>query len=203
MRRPNLGSRTNRLVEQVASRVDDQTGRAATGAARVLRPVVRLLKWPSLVLLAIPTFFVLATLLVALPERLWLAVALAVVAAAVLVAFGVRRAMLLRAVEDETALATELGIAVTLSDKVDETRGHLLEITSRGHGASLFGRARGIWRTLGVGSRWIEGVGDLPRARYFFPPRIGTTVAMAMATLWLVPLSMVLFFFTLIAAVAR
>jgi hypothetical protein len=50
--------------------------------------------------------------------------------------------------------------------------------------------------------RWIEGVGDLPRARYFVPPKIGTTVTVAIAALWLVPVSIVVAFLAVIGTVA-
>jgi hypothetical protein len=50
--------------------------------------------------------------------------------------------------------------------------------------------------------RWIEGVGDLPRARYFVPPKIGTTVTVTLAALWLVPVSIVVALFAVIGTVA-
>ena len=50
--------------------------------------------------------------------------------------------------------------------------------------------------------RWIEGVGDLPRARYFVPPKIGTTVTLSIAALWLVPISLVVALFAVIGSVA-
>jgi len=49
---------------------------------------------------------------------------------------------------------------------------------------------------------WIEDVGDLPRARYFVPPKIGTTVTIAIASLWLVPVSIVVAVFAVIGTVA-
>ena len=50
--------------------------------------------------------------------------------------------------------------------------------------------------------RWIEGVGDLPRARYFVPPKIGTTVTVAVAALWLLPISIVVALFAAIGSLA-
>ena len=44
--------------------------------------------------------------------------------------------------------------------------------------------------------------GDLPRARYFVPPKIGTTVTLAIASLWLVPVSVVVALFAVIGSVA-
>ena len=121
--------------------------------------------------------------------------------AAVSFAFGPRRQRILRAVEEPTALATELGIAVSLSGKVDETRNALTQIAGGG-GWRVLSRLRGVWSGVGMTGRWIEGVGDLPRARYFVPPKIGTTVTIAIAALWLVPISIVVALFAVIGTVA-
>lgn len=50
--------------------------------------------------------------------------------------------------------------------------------------------------------RWIDGIGDLPRARYFAPPKIGTTVSVTMAALWLIPVSIVVAVFAAIGSIA-
>jgi len=92
-------------------------------------------------------------------------------------------------------------IAISLSDKVDETRG-ALERVAGGGGWRLFDRLKGAWGGMSMTGRWIDGIGDLPRARYFVPPRIGTTVTITIAALWLVPISIVVALFALIGTIA-
>jgi hypothetical protein len=121
--------------------------------------------------------------------------------AAVSAAFGTRRRNILRAADDPDKLATELAIAISLSDKVDETRG-ALERVAGGGGWRLFDRLKGAWGGMAMTGRWIDGVGDLPRARYFVPPKIGTTVTITVAALWLVPISVVVALFALIGTIA-
>jgi hypothetical protein len=165
---------------------------------------VRVLRIPTLLVLAAPIPFIAATLLLALNadgvgRTLGLVVGLLM--AVVSTAFGVRRARILRAVDEPAALATELGIAVSLSGKVDETRAALTQIAGGG-GWRVLSRLRGVWSGVGMTGRWIEGVGDLPRGRYFVPPKIGTTVTVTLAALWLVPVSMVIALFAVIGTVA-
>jgi hypothetical protein len=124
-------------------------------------------------------------------------VAMAIVAGA----FWGRRHKILQAVEEPDKLATELGIMISLSDKVDETRGALSQIAGGG-GWRIFSRLRGAWHGVGMTGRWIDGISDLPRARYFGPPKIGTTVTVAVAALWLVPISIVVALFALIGTIA-
>jgi hypothetical protein len=188
----------------MASRVDGQTGDAAQRATTVIVLAVRLLRIPTLLVLAVPVPFIVATLLLALNadglgRTLGLVVGLGM--AAVSVAFGVRRQRILRAIEEPTALGTELGIAVSLSGKVDETRAALTQIAGGG-GWRVISRLRGVWSGVGMTGRWIDGVGDLPRAKYFVPPKIGTTVTLAIASLWLVPVSIVVALFALIGTIA-
>ena len=188
----------------MASRVDGQTGEVAQRATSVIVLAVRVLRIPTLLVLIAPIPFIVATLLLAanaegLGRTLGLVAGLLM--AVVSFAFGARRQRILRAVEEPTALATELGIAVSLSGKVDETRAALTQIAGGG-GWRVLSRLRGVWSGVGMTGRWIEGVGDLPRARYFVPPKIGTTVTIAIAALWLVPISVVVFLFGVIAGVA-
>jgi hypothetical protein len=203
-RRPSWGERTNTTVQGMASRVDDQTGEAAQRAAAVIALAVTVLRIPTFVLLVVPVPFVLATFALALgAEGGGRVLGLVVVAAMATIwaMFARRRQRILQAAAEPTALATELGIAVSLSDKVDETRGALTTIAGGG-GWRVFSRLRGLWSGVGMTGRWIDQVGDLPRARYFVPPRIGTTVTMAVAALWLVPISVVVALFAVIGAVA-
>jgi hypothetical protein len=188
----------------MAARVDGQTGEAAQRATQVIVLAVKVLRIPTLLVLVAPIPFIVATLLLAVnAEGLGRTIGLVVglLMAAVSLMFGLRRQRILRAVEEPTALATELGIAVSLSGKVDETRAALTQIAGSG-GWRVLSRLRGVWSGVGMTGRWIEGVGDLPRARYFVPPKIGTTVTLSIAALWLVPISVVVALFTVIGSVA-
>jgi len=203
-RRTSWGARANRGVNDMAAQVDGQTGEVAQRATSVIVLAVRVLRIPTLLVLIAPIPFIAATLLLAAnAEGAGRAIGLVVglFMAAVSLAFGARRQRILRAVEEPTALATELGIAVSLSGKVDETRTALTQIAGGG-GWRVLSRLRGVWSGVGMTGRWIEGVGDLPRARYFVPPKIGTTVTIAIASLWLVPVSIVVAFFAVIGTVA-
>ena len=188
----------------MAARVDGQTGEVAQRATSVIVLAVRVLRIPTLLVLIAPIPFIATTLLLAVnADGLGRAIGLVVglLMAAVSFAFGARRQRILRAVEEPTALATELGIAVSLSGKVDETRTALTQIAGGG-GWRVLSRLRGVWSGVGMTGRWIEGVGDLPRARYFVPPKIGTTVTIAIASLWLIPISVVVALFTAIGSLA-
>ena len=188
----------------MATRVDGQTGDVAQRATSVIVLAVRVLRIPTLLVLIAPIPFIAATLLLAVnaegPGRT-IGLVVGLLMAAVSFAFGARRRRILRAVEEPTALATELGIAVSLSGKVDETRAALTQIAGGG-GWRVLSRLRGVWSGVGMTGRWIESVGDLPRARYFVPPKIGTTVTIAIASLWLVPISIVVVLFAVIGSVA-
>lgn len=200
----SFGSQANSAVGGFASRVDDQTGEVAHRVANVITVAVRVLRLPTAILLCVPLPFIVATLALGLVAdggvRVVVLVA-GVAMAAVSGAFWARRRGILRAVEEPDQLATELGIAISLSDKVDETRG-ALERIGGGGGWRLFDRLKGAWGGMTMTGRWIDGVGDLPRARYFVPPRIGTSVTITIAALWLVPISVVVALFALIGTIA-
>ncbi|KQV75135.1 hypothetical protein ASC61_09040 [Aeromicrobium sp. Root344] len=200
----SFGSQANTAVGGFASRVDDRTGEVAHRVAGVIAVAVRVLRLPTAVLQVVPVPFIAATLALGLVAdggvRVVVLVA-GVLMAVVSGAFWGRRRAILRAVEEPDKLATELGIAISLSDKVDETRG-ALERVAGGGGWRLFDRLKGAWGGMSMTGRWIDGVGDLPRARYFVPPRIGTTVTITIAALWLVPISIVVALFALIGTIA-
>jgi hypothetical protein len=200
----SFGAQANSAVGGFASRVDDQTGEVAHRVAGVITVAVRVLRLPTAILQAIPAPFIAATLALGLVAdggvRIVILLAGAAMAA-VSGAFWARRRNILRAVEEPDKLATELGIAISLSDKVDETRG-ALERVAGGGGWRLFDRLKGAWGGMAMTGRWIDGVGDLPRARYFVPPKIGTTVTIVVAALWLVPVSVVVALFALIGTIA-
>lgn len=167
-------------------------------------PAVRLLRIPSLVLVAAPVPFLVATLALGLAAGGTAGTVLALLALVLAVppaALAVRRLRVLRAVEEPEQLATELGIAVSLTDKVAETRGALTAIAGGG-GWRVLSRLKGVWSGVGMTGRWIEDVGDLPRARWFVPPKVGTSVSIVVATLWTLPLAGLLAFFALVAAIA-
>ena len=188
----------------MAARVDGQTGDVAQRATSVIVLAVRVLRIPTLLVLVAPIPFIAATLLLAVNAEgagRTIGLVVGLLMAAVSAAFGVRRQRILRAIEEPTALATEFGIAVSLSGKVDETRGVLAQIAGGG-GYRVLSRLRGAWSGVSMPVHWIEEVVDLPRARYFVPPKIGTTVTIAIASLWLVPISVVVALFTAIGSLA-
>ena len=149
----------------MAARVDGQTGEVAQRATSVIVLAVRVLRIPTLLVLIAPLPFIAATLLLAVnAEGAGRVIGLVVglVMAVVSFAFGARRQRILRAVEEPTALATELGIAVSLSGKVDETRTALTQIAGGG-GWRVLSRLRGVWSGVGMTGRWIAGVGNRER----------------------------------------
>ncbi len=199
-----FGSQANSAVGDFASRVDGETGEVAHRVAGIIAVAARVLRLPTAILLVVPLPFVLATLALGLVADGGIRIAVltaGIVMAAISGAFWARRRNILRAVEEPDQLATELGIAISLSDKVDETRGALERIAGGG-GWRLFDRLKGAWGGMTMTGRWIEDVGDLPRARYFVPPKIGTTVTITIAALWLVPISIVVSLFALIGTIA-
>jgi len=203
-KRTSWGARANRGINDMAAQVDGQTGEVAQRAASVIALAVRVLRIPTLLVLIAPLPFIAATLLLAANANgvgRTIGLVAGLVMAGISLAFGARRQRILRAVEEPTALATELGIAVSLSGKVDETRSVLAQIAGGG-GNRVLSRLRGAWSGVSMPVHWIEDVGDLPRARYFVPPKIGTTVTIAIASLWLVPVSIVVAFFAVIGTVA-
>lgn len=203
-RTKSLGHNANAAVGNWASTVDDQTGQAAQRLAPVIVMSVRALRIPTAMVLWIPVPFMAILLLLALRADAGARVfglAISLVMLAVTGAFWGRRRRILQAVEEPDELATELGIMISLSDKVGETRGTLAQLAGGG-GWRVFSRLQAVWRGTTMTGRWIDGISDLPRARYFGPPKIGTTVAVTMAALWLIPISIVVALFALIGSLA-
>lgn len=199
-----FGAQANSAVGGFASRVDDQTGEVAHRVANVIAVAVRVLRLPTAIVLAVPLPFILATVALGLVADGGVRIVVlgaGLLMAAVSGAFWARRRGILRAVEEPDQLATELGIAISLSDKVDETRG-ALERIGGGGGWRIFDRLKGAWGGMAMTGRWIDDVDDLPRARYFVPPKIGTSVTITIAALWLVPISVVVALFALIGTIA-
>jgi len=200
----SLGSRANATVGNLAARVDDQTGEVAKRAANVIALAVKVVRIPTALVMVAPVPFILATLVLGAKAgggMRPLIVVTGLLMAMVSAAFWGRRRKILQAIEEPDKLATELGIMISMSDKVDETRGALSQVAGAG-GWRIFGRLKGVWSGMAMTGRWIEGVGDLPRARYFGPPKIGTTVTVAVAALWLIPISILVALFALIGTIA-
>lgn len=200
----SLGSQANRTAGDLVAKVDDQTGEVAKRAAGVIAVAVKLARIPTALVMILPVPFVLTTVALGAtadggsrPVLLVVGGLMALVSAA----FWGRRRRILRAVEEPDKLATELGIMISLSDKVDETRGAFSKVAGPG-GWRVFNRLKGIWSGVAMTGRWIEEIGDLPRARYFAPPKIGTTVAVAVAALWLIPISMVVALLAVVGSLA-
>jgi hypothetical protein len=200
-----LGSQANAAVNDFASRVDGRATEVAGRAAQVIVVAVRVLRIPTAVVGALSLPFIAATLVLGLLADG--AVGIVVLVAGVVLAgvnafFWGRRARILRAVDDPDRLATELAVMLTMTGKVDEARGVLTQIAGASGGWRVMGRLRGLWQGTQLSGRWIDEIGDLPRARYFGPPKIGTTITIAVAALWLVPVSIVVALFSLIGTVA-
>lgn len=199
-----LGAQANAAVNDFASRADGRAAEVAARATQVIVLAVRVLRVPTALVAALSIPFIVATLVLGLLADGGLAV---LVLGAGLVMAGVnglfwgRRRRVLRAVDDPERLATELAIMLSMTGKVDEARGMLTQIGGAG-GWRVMGRLRGIWQSTQMTGRWIDEIGDLPRARYFGPPKIGTTITISVATLWLVPVSVVVALFSLVGTVA-
>lgn len=201
------GRRVNAAVGGIAGRVDGQTAEVAEGAARGLVLAVRLLRWPSLALMVVSWPFLagLAAISIAADDT-WLRVTagvLAIAGATLSAAFGLRRRHILDAVSDEQQFATELGLAVAMSDDVGEARHVLGQLAGTHGGVRVFSRLQGLWRGFGLAPGVLEGANDLPRARWFFPPKVGTTVTLFFGVLWLVPVSFIGCLLLAIALAAR
>ncbi|NRQ49434.1 hypothetical protein [Aeromicrobium stalagmiti] len=199
-----MGSQANAAAGGFASRVDGQSTEVAARAAQMISVAVRLMRIPTAVVGSLPVPFVLMTLVLGVLADgavAFVILAFGIVMLAVSVAFWARRARVLAAVREPDQLATELAIMISLTDKVEETRGALSQIAG-GEGWRLLTRLRGVWKGATMTGRWIEGVGDLPRAKYFGPPKIGTSVTLTVAALWLVPISIVVALFSLVGTIA-
>jgi hypothetical protein len=200
-----LGAQANAAVNDFASRVDGRATEVAARAAQVITVAVRVLRIPTAVVGALSAPFIVATLVLGLLAGGSVGVVMllaGVVMAVVNLLFWGRRRRILAAVDDPDRLATELAVMLSMTGKVDEARGVLTQVAGAGGGWRVMGRLRGIWSGTQMTGRWIDQIGDLPRARYFGPPKIGTTITITVAALWLVPISMVVALFSLVGAVA-
>ncbi len=200
----SLGGRANTAVGDLAAKVDDQTGEVAKKATGVIVMAVKLARIPTALVMVLPIPFIIATVALGLLADGgigWVILGAGVAMLLVSAAFWGRRRKILQAVEEPDKLATELGIMISMTDKVEETRGAISTVAGAG-GWRVFSRLKGIWSGMAMTGRWIEGIGDLPRARYFGPPKIGTTVTIAVAALWLVPISLVVAILSLIGSIA-
>lgn len=196
----SLGAQANAAFDDMAARVDGRTTEVAVRAARTITVAVRLLRIPTAVVGAVPLPFIAATLVLGVLAEGSVGVVMLVAGvamAAVSALFWGRRFRVMRAVADPDRLATELAILVSLSGKVEESRGALAAIAGGG-GWRVMARLRGVWQGTQMTARWIDSVGDLEHARYFAPPKIGTNITITVLALWLIPISIVV---TLLATV--
>lgn len=202
----NTGRRVNAAVDGLAAKVDDQTGAVAAHAASVIVLAARVLRLPTLALVVAPLPFLLGLVAIGLAaDDTWLRVTALVIAIGGLGVAGLfqwRRVAILRAVRDEQQLGTELGIAVAMSDDVGEARAALGQLAGGG-GVRIFSRLKGLWHGAGVTEDVLTDATDLPLAKWFFPPKVGTTVTLFFAALWLVPIAFVSCLFLAIALAAR
>ena len=200
-----LGAQANAAVNDFASRADGRATEVATRATQVIVVAVRVLRIPTAIVGALSVPFIVATLVLGLLADGGVGVVVlvaGVVLAGVNAFFWARRHRILRAVDDPERLATELAVMLSMTGKVEEARGMLTQVAGASGGWRVMGRLRGIWSGTQMTGRWIDEIGDLPRARYFGPPKIGTTITIAMATLWLVPVSIVVALFSLVGTIA-
>ncbi|MET0927914.1 MAG: hypothetical protein ABWX74_00270 [Aeromicrobium sp.] len=204
MRFRQTGAQANAAVNDFAARVDGRTTEVAGRAAQMIAVAVRVLRIPTAIIGALSVPFIAATIVLGLTAGGPVGVVNLIAGLVMAVVNGVfwaRRRRVLAAVDDPAQLATELAIMLTMTGRVEETRGALTQIAGSG-GWRILGRLRGVWQGTQLPGRWIDQVGDLPRARYFGPPKIGTTVTITLAALWLVPFSIVVALFSVIGTVA-
>jgi hypothetical protein len=200
-----LGAQANSAVHDFASRVDGHATDVAARAAQVIVLAVRVLRIPTAVVGALPVPFIAATLVLGLLADGAVGVVVLVAGAVLAVVNGLfwgRRHRIVRAVDDPDRLTTELAVMLSMTGKVEEARGVLTQVAGASGGWRVMGRLRGIWSGTQMTGRWIDEIGDLPRARYFGPPKIGTTITISVAALWLVPISVVVALFALVGTVA-
>ncbi|MEO6606805.1 MAG: hypothetical protein ABIN55_14475 [Aeromicrobium sp.] len=200
----SLGAQANKTAGDMAARVDDQTGEVAKRAANVIVAAVKLARIPTALVMILPIPFIVTTIALGVLSDgavRWVLLTVGAVMLLVSSAFWGRRRRILQAVEEPDKLATELAIMISMSDKVEETRGAISTVAGAG-GWRIFSRLKGVWSGMSMTARWIDGISDLPRARYFAPPKIGTTVTVAVAALWLIPVSFVVSILAVIGSIA-
>ncbi|KQX73831.1 MULTISPECIES: hypothetical protein [Aeromicrobium] len=200
-----LGAQANAAVNDFASRADGRATEVAERATQVIVLAVRVLRIPTAIVGALSVPFIAATLVLGLLAGGGVGVVVLVAGVVLAVVNGLfwgRRHRILRAVDDPRRLATELAVMLSMTGKVEEARGMLTQVAGASGGWRVMGRLRGIWSGTQMTGRWIDEIGDLPRARYFGPPKIGTTITISVATLWLVPVSIVVALFSLVGTIA-
>ncbi|HWV25599.1 MAG TPA: hypothetical protein VNZ66_00115 [Aeromicrobium sp.] len=198
------GGRANDAAHGLAQNIDDQTGEHGERLAKVLVVAVRLLRIPTAILWTVPLPFIAACLVLGIVGEGWFGTVLIVAGAlmaSVSALFWGRRRRIIRAVQEPELLGGELRTLFNLTSKFDDASGTLRELTA-GDGWRVFGRLRAAWRGASLPAQWVGQVAELPRARYFAPPKIGTTTTLTVAALWLVPISIVLAVFAVIGSIA-
>lgn len=171
---------------------DERSRQIARQAAQAITVAVRLLRVPTLLLWLFPLPAIALVWFIGFRGEgvgSYIALALAFGLTAVSAAFGWRRYRILRAVDDLEPLVSEITIAMDLSDHAGDIRTALTQAAGTQGGWRLFNRLQGAWRVSRTPDRWIRSVSDLPRARYFFPPRLATTVKLTILAALLIPAS--------------
>ena len=199
-----MGGRANDAAHQMAQRIDDSTGEAGERLAKLLVVAVRLLRIPTAVVLYLPIPFIAAILVLGIKGGGWFGIVLTVTGAVMAVisaAFWGRRRRIVQAVDDPDQLATELRQVFNLTGRVDDASQTVRELTA-GDGWQVFGRLRTVWRGVTLPAQWIDQIGELRRARYFAPPKIGTTMSVTVAALWLIPFSIIAAVMSVIGTIA-
>lgn len=199
------GSKTNEAMNRWAAKVDGPTGIAARDAAGVISLGVKILRWPTLALLVLVAPSLAATgLIAALNDGLIgsIAAVVVVVELGVWVLFAWRRQQILTAIDDTNALASQIGVAAEMSGRPAEIAGVLTTLNANS-GPRIWNRLRSTLSKTQTDAVWIRQVSDLDRARWFFPPSVGRTMTLAVAMLWLVPVSAVSTFLLFVAAIAN
>lgn len=199
------GSRTNQTVNAWAAKVDGPTGIAARDAASVVSLSIKILRWPTLLMLILVVPLVAATGVIALlNDGLIATIATAIFVIELLWtgAFAWRRQQILWAIDDTDSLASQIAVAAEMSGRPQEITGELTSL-NRATGQKMWSKLRGLWSKTSNDAVWIRRVQDLDRAKWFFPPSIGRTIMLSMGMLWLVPISAFTTFVLFVAAIAN
>ena len=199
-----MGGRANDAAHQMAQRIDDSTGETGERLAKLLVIAVRLSRIPTAVVLYLPIPFIAAILVLGIKGGGWFGLVLTVtgvVMAIISAAFWGRRRRIVQAVDDPDQLATELRQVFNLTGRVDDASDTVRELTT-GDGWQVFGRLRTVWRGVTLPAQWMDQIGELHRARYFAPPKIGTTMSLTIVALWLIPFSIIAAVMSVIGTIA-
>lgn len=163
----------------------------ARGVAVTLRQAIRILRWPTALLLLVPVGPILGTAWIATRTSGWdrvIVLVLLVVGAGITLAWAVRRHRYRAAVQDVEALTTELRALLEPSMVTDEAVDLLREVAARG-GILLLRRLRAVWSLITFSDHLMDQSKGYKLARWFVPPTLATSGVLLTAHLWVVALS--------------